>query len=306
MFPPLRKFQNPSAKLMNDPALASALPSLDLPVRGFLGDWLRRELRRKPFPGLLQGLLVFWMHQRAFPVLGYLFMGPLIRREWYALLPLGFLAVQMGSLLVAPLFAWSWGRRTLRDMLSLHAVPWRFWPGFLMASFGFSVLSICVLLTLIHRGHVVLPPEPVPSPGSNFIESPLVLVLGAACTEEFLFRGVFLKGFLRRYPRGLAILLGAVLFGWAHGNSVQFIGAGAFGLFVGWAFARTGSLWPGLVAHALNNGLPDAIEPLLSIQLGASVAVRAWMVALGCLAIGLSWMLWATRRDSAPAWRQAS
>lgn len=80
----------------------------------------------------------------------------------------------------------------------------------------------------------------------------LVCVL-APVLEEMLFRGVILRSFLRRYPRGVAITHSAGLFGLAHWNVYQFVGAMGFGLLAGWLYERTRSLWPCIALHAAYN-----------------------------------------------------
>lgn len=78
-------------------------------------------------------------------------------------------------------------------------------------------------------------------------------LLPAVC-EEMLFRG-FLQGGLARLlerPRR-AIAASAVLFGLFHLDPWRFVGITALGLFFGYLRHATGSLLPGMVAHAANN-----------------------------------------------------
>jgi len=186
-------------------------------------------------------------------------------------------------------------------MAPFHPVPWRVWPGLLIANLGVCTLVGCLILTLLKTGHIQVPPN-LKAPGENFSSSPLVLILGAGLTEEFLFRGVLLKGFLRRYPRGLAIGLSAVLFGLAHGNLGQFISATTFGIFIGWVFAETGSLWPCVVAHGLGNGMPDSWDPAFGLRLGAYPEPYAWVIAVGATALGVYWLWRGFRSQSHRAW----
>lgn len=259
---------------------------------------LGRELGREAFPGLLQALLLLGLVNWATPRLGYLLLGPLIRREWYGLLPLGMLAMQGLSALVLPwLLARGWGRRSLKDQLSLRPVPWRYWPGVALGALGASLLGCMLLLVMVKVGWMSIPPER--ADGTEKLLTPLVFLLGAAVSEEFLFRGILLKGFLGHYPRGVAILLSALLFGAAHGNGPQFLNASLFGLFVGWVFAELDSLWPCMVAHALGNAvtlLPDRWDAALGLQVGSWPGASGWALGLVCLIGGGLWMRKA-RRD---------
>jgi len=98
----------------------------------------------------------------------------------------------------------------------------------------------------------------------------------APIVEEMLFRGIILRSFLHQYDRGYAILGSAVVFGFAHGNMYQFVGATCFGIAAGWLYERTRSLIPGIAMHAaVNTSLtfwPDAE--------GAGAAVLVTLLAL--------------------------
>lgn len=81
----------------------------------------------------------------------------------------------------------------------------------------------------------------------------LTVVLAAPVFEELFFRGIILEGFLKNYSPRKAIIWSAIIFGSAHLNPWQFIGAGFAGLFIGWAYYKTGSIIPGIFIHFLNN-----------------------------------------------------
>lgn len=80
------------------------------------------------------------------------------------------------------------------------------------------------------------------------------LVLVAPFVEELLFRGIILRGFLRRYSRVNALLFSSIIFGAAHLNLYQFIGAGVLGLLLGWLYMHFRSILPGMFFHAIYNG----------------------------------------------------
>ena len=84
-------------------------------------------------------------------------------------------------------------------------------------------------------------------------------VVPAFC-EEVAFRGFILSGFRKRYRVGSAILLSALLFGLLHvllSVFQQFFAASLLGLVLGLLAVRSGSLWPGVLLHAANNGWPS-------------------------------------------------
>jgi membrane protease YdiL (CAAX protease family) len=80
-------------------------------------------------------------------------------------------------------------------------------------------------------------------------------VIIAPVTEEMLFRGLILRGFLNRYTKVKAIIVSSLLFGIIHLNPWQFISAFMMGLLLAWLFIQTRSLIPCVLGHALANGI---------------------------------------------------
>ena len=80
-------------------------------------------------------------------------------------------------------------------------------------------------------------------------------ILAPLC-EEFLCRGMMLRGMLYqgRSPRS-AIFWSALIFAVMHLNPWQAIPAFLIGLFFGWIYFRTGSLWTTIVLHCVNNSM---------------------------------------------------
>lgn len=91
---------------------------------------------------------------------------------------------------------------------------------------------------------------------SMFTKSLIITaVLAAPLLEEILLRGIVLDGFLKQYNPTKAIVWSAVLFGLMHLVPVQVVNAFVLGLVLGWLYYRTGSLWPGICLHFVNNAL---------------------------------------------------
>lgn len=85
----------------------------------------------------------------------------------------------------------------------------------------------------------------------------LLLLFGAVLTpigEELLFRGVSF-GWLRRWGFALAAVVSSVIFGLAHGVNAVLPAAILLGLVHAWLYERSGSLWPAVISHAVNNGI---------------------------------------------------
>jgi uncharacterized protein len=85
-------------------------------------------------------------------------------------------------------------------------------------------------------------------------------VLGAAFCEEFLFRGVVQQGLLAggAHPAE-SILRGGLVFALFHLDPVGLLALFELGLLFGLLYHRTGSLLPGMVAHATQNATALAL-----------------------------------------------
>ena len=94
-----------------------------------------------------------------------------------------------------------------------------------------------------------------------------VIAILVPLSEEIVFRGAILRTLLGHAPSvgtsvgdasaGLApwtaILLSALIFGLAHLNPAQLPHAFLLGLLLGWVYARTRSIVPGVIIHVVNN-----------------------------------------------------
>ncbi|MDT8915452.1 type II CAAX endopeptidase family protein [Amycolatopsis sp. PS_44_ISF1] len=80
--------------------------------------------------------------------------------------------------------------------------------------------------------------------------------------EEFLFRGVLATA-LTKYGSWVAVLGSAVVFALVHGINLALIPAVVVGVLNGVLLVRSESVWPGVIVHAVNNGL-GAVLALLA------------------------------------------
>lgn len=96
----------------------------------------------------------------------------------------------------------------------------------------------------------------------------LVVVSLGPLVEELLFRGALLSALLRRMPVGWAVAISSLLFACVHLPDLGFLwyavpNLALLAAALAWLRLRSGSLWPAVVAHGVNNLL----------------AVVAWFVA---------------------------
>ncbi len=114
------------------------------------------------------------------------------------------------------------------------------------------------------------------SHGIGYSAIVVATVIGAPFFEELFFRGVLLRALARLFGRwgrwvgpAAAILISGVLFGLAHGESLQLLGLAAFGVVLGAVSYRTGRLGMNVVAHASFNAVA-----LSAVVFPALVGVR--------------------------------
>jgi membrane protease YdiL (CAAX protease family) len=84
----------------------------------------------------------------------------------------------------------------------------------------------------------------------------IVVAIVPAIAEELLFRGALQNFFTLCFKNvHVAVLLSAALFSAFHGQIYGFMPRWVLGILLGYLFAYSGSIWPGVLAHFLNNAL---------------------------------------------------
>jgi membrane protease YdiL (CAAX protease family) len=126
------------------------------------------------------------------------------------------------------------------------------------------------------------------------------LVVVAAVSEELLFRGAILRGFLSRYRPRTAILASSTLFALYHLIPYQFPSAFLCGVLLGWVFWRTRNLLLCIYGHAFHNffcwfGLyfPIRIRGWNSQSLDFSIVEFQpwWLTLTGILLLFAGWKI---------------
>jgi hypothetical protein len=84
------------------------------------------------------------------------------------------------------------------------------------------------------------------------------VAIAAPLLEEILFRGIILHGLLKNYKAGISIAFSSLLFALIHGNVAQGLGAFLMGLFMGWLYWKTRSLYLPILLHFVNNSISCA------------------------------------------------
>ena len=108
-----------------------------------------------------------------------------------------------------------------------------------------------------------------------------------AVVEEFCIRGVVLQP-LRRYGDKFAIIMSAAIFSILHGNMVQIPYTLVAGIYLGYLCVATGSIWPSIVLHFVNN-MFSAVQLIILSNYGENAGAGAVVIMLGVLvAVGIA------------------
>ena len=90
----------------------------------------------------------------------------------------------------------------------------------------------------------------------------VVMIVGLApVAEELFFRGFLFAGLRTRWSLWPAALTSGLIFGLVHAPTgiTTVVPLAALGVALCWLYDRTGSLWPCVIAHMINNGLALAL-----------------------------------------------
>jgi membrane protease YdiL (CAAX protease family) len=173
------------------------------------------------------------------------------------------------------------------------------WAGLALAAvafLGLSNISDCVIgllgwqdkgtlgtLNAIFRGA---------SPGARLFAVGVVGLV-APVVEELFFRGYIQTRLVRRWGRWAGICVTSLLFGLSHLDPLQSTCAVTIALFLGWIVERTGSVWPTILLHCLNNTLSvvtaGSTHDLSRSAFLAMLAVSGAIALVGTLT--LPWLL---------------
>ena len=131
----------------------------------------------------------------------------------------------------------------------------------------------------------------------NIVSVFLVIAVAPAVCEEMMFRGLIYNSMKARYRVPVALGIVAVLFGIYHMSIVKFIPTGLLGLVLCYVAYKTGSIYPSMMMHFINNALsvvisyyPEKIEKIFPLlykeSMSFSDALLFSGVGLVLLAVG--------------------
>ena len=102
--------------------------------------------------------------------------------------------------------------------------------------------------------------------GGPFWSSFLVVAIFAPIFEEWLCRGMVLRGLLTKMKPVWAIVISALFFAVIHGNPWQALNAFLIGVLMGYVYYKTGSLILTMTIHFVNNGTAVILSNIESLK----------------------------------------
>lgn len=101
----------------------------------------------------------------------------------------------------------------------------------------------------------------------------LVVIVVAPVCEELFFRGILFTVLRQRMPLWPAAVIDGVLFGFVHGSLVIVPILAALGVVFCYVYERTGSIFPTIALHALNNTIAygDQTDWGVALVVGAAL-----------------------------------
>ncbi|MEX0972263.1 MAG: type II CAAX endopeptidase family protein [Solirubrobacterales bacterium] len=171
------------------------------------------------------------------------------------------LATALAFLLVPLAIAARWGASTLGEMLRRLGVR-RFRPGAAL-KWGAAAIGAYLVFAAVYAGIFGAPEQEDIAEGFGALPVQILLIVFAASiSEELCFRGMLFGGLRRRYPRLIAAVLSAAIFGSLH--ALTGLSAVppliAFAVILCLLYEKTGSIVPGVVLHMLNNSAALAAQ----------------------------------------------
>ena len=110
----------------------------------------------------------------------------------------------------------------------------------------------------------------------------VVIIIGPL-QEEFINRGIILNGLLKKYSNKAALIISALIFAIMHLNFQQGINAFILGLFFGYIYIKTKSIYLTIFAHFCNNLLVFPLDILDSLPINTVIKCIVFTLVGGIL-----------------------
>lgn len=194
----------------------------------------------------------------------------------------------------------------VRETLQLDLPHWRAWPAVVVGAPSLLVLALG-LAELVNTWLFPVPDQLIEAFGESltpdipFWQLVFFVTIMPAVFEEIAFRGVLLSGLRKQLRRPwAAVLVSALVFGVFHVSLFRIAPTALLGVALAVVVVRTGSIYPAMLWHFLNNFLALVPEQRGWIELDPQVGVPLSWYAAAVVGAGVSWLLLRPRRGQRP------
>ena len=169
--------------------------------------------------------------------------------------------------------------------------PTRFWPavGWAAVGIGSFYVAVAIYSAIVQPDAEQTVAQDLGADQGTFgmIAAGFMVICVAPVAEEFFFRGFFYKALRSKYSVLVAAAIDGLLFGVIHydfsGTDALLIlpPLGALGFIFCLVYERTGSLYPVIALHALNNAIAYGVtveDPSVSLVLGPLMLLACALV----------------------------
>ena len=206
-------------------------------------------------------------------------------------------------LLAVPLFLVIYTKRDVKETYGFAYAEMADYLGGAVLIIGAYLVNLVIAVGLTRlfsesAGNVEAVFEDIMS--GNILTVFAVVALAPAVCEEMLFRGVIMHSLKSRYRVPSAIAITAALFGLYHMSLVKFIPTGLLGLLLCLVVWKTGSIYPAMLMHFINNAIsvfiscyPEQVEKVLPVlyQDTLSVMEAVCLCGVGLVLMGIGWLI---------------
>ncbi len=206
----------------------------------------------------------------------------------------GLFGTQM-ILLAVPLFLVLYTRRDIRQTYGFAGAKVQGYLGGVFLGVGLFLFNLAIGAGMMHlfpKSTEQLETNFSAVLGDSMIAALFVVALVPAVCEEMLFRGLVFHSLKAKYRTAAAVLVTAALFGLFHMSLVKFIPTGLLGLVLCFVVWRTGSIYPAMLIHFLNNAIsmvitycPEQVGKVFPVLNQSSFSVSEGLLLAGAGAV---------------------
>ncbi|QDT10626.1 CPBP family intramembrane glutamic endopeptidase [Planctomycetes bacterium K23_9] len=195
-------------------------------------------------------------------------------------------------LLISSVLAAQFSPVEIRQRLSLVRGNWPVWTWLAVA----AAAPLVGLVSSLILGQFMIESDSLKMMSDVFRDHcdsgfllPLALIIGVtpAVCEELLFRGYVQTRLIRSFNPVIGVTIASVMFAAFHMDFVHSVAVLPLGFFLGFVVARSGSLFPAMLAHFVNNAISVVGVAFAPTGETDVLALPAVMISLSILGAGM-------------------